>query len=70
MTHYSVQPRDRIHVKDYGSLSFAKNMGKNTGKILSKILSSKYNQELLDHAEESVIDALKTVSKKQFKTQQ
>ena len=30
--HYSVQPRDQIFVKDYGFLSFAKNMGKNIGK--------------------------------------
>ena len=29
MARYSVQPRDRIFVKDYGFLSFAKNMGKN-----------------------------------------
>ena len=26
---YSTEPRDRIHVKGYGFLSFAKNMGKN-----------------------------------------
>ena len=31
MTRYSVQPRDRIFVKGYGFLSFAKNMGKNIG---------------------------------------
>ena len=29
MTSYSVQPRDRIIVKGYGFLYFAKNMGKN-----------------------------------------
>ena len=29
---YSVQLRDRILVKGYGFLSFAKNMGKNIGK--------------------------------------
>ena len=29
MSRHSVQPRDRIFVKDYGFLSFAKNMGKN-----------------------------------------
>ena len=29
---YSVQPRDRIFVKGYGFLSFAKNMGKNISK--------------------------------------
>ena len=33
MTRYSVQPRDRIFVKGYGFLSFAKNMGKNIDKI-------------------------------------
>ena len=27
--HYSVQSRDRMFVKVYGFLSFAKNMGKN-----------------------------------------
>ena len=32
MTCYSVQPRYQIHVKDYGFLSFAKNMDKNIGK--------------------------------------
>ena len=33
MTHYSVQPSDRIFMKGYGFLSFAKNMGKNIGKL-------------------------------------
>ena len=28
MMRYSVQPRDRIFVKSYGFLSFAKNLGK------------------------------------------
>ena len=41
---YSVKPRDRIFVKGYGFLSFAKNMGKNIGKNISKNLSSKYSQ--------------------------
>ena len=27
MTHYSVQPKDRILVKGYGFLSFARNIG-------------------------------------------
>ena len=36
---YSIEPRDRIYVKGYGFLSFAKNMGKN--------LSNKYDQKLL-----------------------
>ena len=37
---YSIEPRDRIYVKGYGFLSFAKNMGKNLG--------SKYGQKVLD----------------------
>ena len=32
MMRYSVQPRDRIVLKSYGYLSFAKNMGKNISK--------------------------------------
>ena len=59
MTRYSVQPRDRIFVKGYGYLAFAKDMGKN--KI--KILTFKYSQKLLDHAKQSATDALKTSSK-------
>ena len=47
---YSVQPRDRIFVKGYGFLSFAKSMGKNIGKNISKKLSGKYSQKLLHHA--------------------
>ena len=41
MTRYSVQPRDRIFVKSYGVLSFARNIGKNVGKNIRKSLSSK-----------------------------
>ena len=47
---YSVQPRDRIFVKGYEFLSFAKNMSKNIGKNKSKNLSGKYSHKLLDHA--------------------
>ena len=53
---YSIEPRDRIYVKGYGFLSFAKNMGKN--------LSNKYGQKLLDSAKKSTIDAIKTASKR------
>ena len=63
MTRYSVQPRDRIFVKGYGFLSFAKNMDKNIGKK-SKNLSSKYSQKILDHAKQSATDALKNSSKR------
>ena len=35
---YSIEPRDRIYVKGYGFLYFAKSIGKN--------LSNKYDQKL------------------------
>ena len=53
---YSNEPRDRIYVKGYGFLSFAKNMGKS--------LSNKYGQKLLDSAKKSTTDAIKTASKR------
>ena len=56
---YSIEPRDRIYVKGYGFLSFAKNMGKS--------LSNKYGQKLLDGAKKSTTDALKPLQKEQFK---
>ena len=56
---YSIEPRDRIYVKGYGFLSFAKNMSKN--------LSNKYSQKLLDSAKKSSTDATKLLQKEQFK---
>ena len=53
---YSIEVRDRIYVKGYGYLSFAKNMG--------KILSNKYGEKLLDSAKKSTTDAIKTASKR------
>ena len=53
---YSIEPRNRVYVKGYGFLSFAKNIGKN--------LSNKYTQKIIDTAEKSAADALKTASKK------
>ena len=53
---YSIEPRDRIYVKEYGFLSFAKNMGKN--------LSNKHGQKLFDTAKKSTKDAIKIASKK------
>ena len=64
MMPYSVQNTDRVFVKDYGFLSFAKNMGKNIGKNISKILSGKYSLKPLDHAKKSATDGLKTSSKR------
>ena len=60
MTWYSVRPRDRIFVKGYGFLYFAKNMDNYIGKNISKSLRSKYSQELLDHAKQSATDTFKT----------
>ena len=53
---YSTESRDRIYLKGYGFLSFAKNMGKS--------LSNKYGQKRLDSAKKSTTDAIKTASKK------
>ena len=49
---YSSEPRDRVYVKGYGLLLFAKN------------LSSKYSQKLIDTAKNSATDSLKTASKR------
>ena len=53
---YSIELRDRIYVKGYGFLSFAKNM--------SKRLSNRYGQKRLDSANKSTTDAVKTTSKR------
>ena len=56
---YSIEPKDRVYVKWYGFLSFAKSMGKN--------LSNKYGQKPLDSAKKSTTDAINTVSKRAIK---
>ena len=53
---YSIEPKDRIYLKGYEFLSFAKKMGTNS--------SNKYGQELLDNAKKSTTDAIKTASKR------
>ena len=53
---YSIELRDRIYLKGYEFLSFAKNMGKS--------LSNKYGQKLIDSAKKSTTDAIKTASKR------
>ena len=53
---YSIEPRDRIYVKRYGFLSFAKNIGKN--------LSNKNSQEIIFTAKKNTTDAIKTASKR------
>ena len=51
---YSIESEDRIYVKGYGFLSFAKNM--------SKSLSIKYGQKF-DSVKKSTTDAIKAASK-------
>ena len=53
---YSMEPKDRVYVKGYGFLSFAKNIGTH--------LSNKYSQKLLDTAKKSTTDAIKTALKR------
>ena len=52
---HSIEPKDRVYVKGYGFLSFAKNMGTR--------LSNKYGQIILDSTKNSTPDAIKTASK-------
>ena len=51
---YSIEHRDRIYVRVYWFLSFAKSMGKSLG--------NKYSQKLLDSAKKPTTDAIKTAS--------
>ena len=53
---YSIEPRNRIYVKGYGFLSFARNMGKS--------ISNKCGQKRLDTAKKSATDGIKTTSKR------
>ena len=53
---YSIEPRDKIFVKGYGFLSFAKN--------ICKSLSNKYGQKPLYSAKKSTMDVIKTASKR------
>ena len=52
---HSIEPKDKVYVKGYGFLSFAKNMGTR--------LSNKYDQIILDSTKKSTPDAIKTASK-------
>ena len=49
---YSVEPRDRVYVKGYGFMSFARSM------------SNKYGKKLVDTAKKSTTEAIKTASKR------
>ena len=64
--HHSIELRDRIYVKGYGFLSFAKNIGTHATKV-AKNMTNKYSQKLLDSAKKSTTDAIKTASKRTIK---
>ena len=49
---YSIEPRDRVYIKGYGFISFARSM------------SNKYGKKLVDTAKKSAADATKTASKR------
>ena len=68
---YSIEPRDTIHVKGYGFLSFAKNIlsSKKKHLLLKKNLSNKYGQKLLDSAKKYTY-AIKIASKRVIQKQQ
>ena len=53
---YSIEPKDRIYVKGYGLLSFAKNMDTQ--------LSSKYGQKLFDSVKKLTTHVIKAASKR------
>ena len=55
---YSIEPRDRIYVKGYGFMTFAKN------------LSNKYSQKIIDTAKKSATDAIKTASQRAIQKMQ
>ena len=61
--HYSIEPRERRHVKGYGFLSFARNIGRYAAKT-AKNMSNKYIQKLVDTAKKSATDAIKIASKR------
>ena len=59
---YSIELKERRHVKGYGFLSFARNIGTHAAKV-AKNMSDKYSQKLVDTAKKSATDAIKTASK-------
>ena len=60
---YSIKPRERRHVKGYGFLSFARNIGTHATKV-AKNRSNKYGKKLADTAKKSATDAIKIVSRR------
>ena len=52
-------------LKEYGFLSFAKNIGTHAAKV-AKNMSNKYSQKLVDTAKKSAAEAIKNASKRAF----
>ena len=52
---YSIEPRDRVYVKGYGFMSFARSM------------INKYGKKLVDTAKKFATDAIKTASEREYK---
>ena len=62
---YSIEPKERRHVKGYGFLSFARNFGTHVAKV-AKNMTNKCSQKLVDTAKKSATDAIKTASKREI----
>ena len=63
---YSIEPRERRYVKEYGFLSFDRNLGTHATKV-AKNLNNKYGQKLADSAKKSATDAFKIARKRAIK---
>ena len=68
---YSIEPRDRIYVKGYGFLSFAKNMGKSAKKSTTDAINTASKRSIQKTAEAAgdltgnkIADKITSVSKK------
>ena len=59
---YSIEHKERRHVKGYGFLSCPRNIGTHATKV-ARNMGNKYGQKLVDTAKKSATDAIKTVSK-------
>ena len=60
---YSIELRDKIRVKGYRFLSFAKNIGTHATKV-AKNASNKYSQKLRGSAKKSTTDATEMFQKR------
>ena len=65
---YSIEPRERRHVKGYGLLSFARNIVTYATKVAEN-MSNKYGQKLVDTAIKSPTDSIKTASRRAIQKQ-